>query len=378
MKTYQSLTLGAIMSLLLLAGCVTGQLVPTTSAPGQAVPETVPLGMDEIPPDALEVIGAYVARMRGVPAGKIEQVRFAPALANAIEQSNFHFGGFQLAAVRLFLYENDTADPYKIQLGALLTFMDPIGRRTAMAMYAVYGVSNGRLQVTHGAVEGIFPDRPQVELYLLRSADMPNPIPVNNAEFYRMVLAKALSPEQRARSFGRPQPYTLVAFAMDRLEPKAKLQLRVSDDPKGVKGYAGGVQEYNFAGWHVSVMNGIFTLDRRQPMFAKVVYTPGSGTSLFLRQPRLAALFDLRQTSSRKIEVRSRPPLTPKALKGRPLVRSIQQELNALGYQAGPADGLAGKKTRQAIRAFQKQAGVRVDGQPSVELLELLRQVRGR
>ncbi|HEB97489.1 MAG TPA: peptidoglycan-binding protein [Sedimenticola thiotaurini] len=377
MNRYLSLFFASLLGLLMLAACVPASLTESDEATRQ-MPEPVLLGLEDVPMDALMVITAYVERMRGVPAGQIEEARFEPGIAEAIEQPDFRFSGFRLAALNLFRYDVSTIDPYQIDLGASLLFMDPLGRRTVVALYTTYGEKEGRLLVSRGAVETIYPKVPAVELYLLRTKDMPNPIPVNHSEFYQLVLEKALSPAERAANFGRPQPYTVVAFGMDRLDPKAKLELRISDDPDGVKGYAGGMQEYNYVGWHAATLSGIFTLNRQQPMFAKVVYTPGTSTSLFKRQPRLAGRFDLRQTTRRVITTATRQPSKPQQPTGRSLVRSIQQELNALGYKAGPADGLAGKKTRQAIRAFQKQAGVRVDGQPSVELLELLRQVRGR
>lgn len=55
------------------------------------------------------------------------------------------------------------------------------------------------------------------------------------------------------------------------------------------------------------------------------------------------------------------------------LVREIQTELNALDYQAGPVDGLMGRKTRSAIRTFQKDNKMEVDGEPSTKVLLALR-----
>jgi localization factor PodJL len=40
-----------------------------------------------------------------------------------------------------------------------------------------------------------------------------------------------------------------------------------------------------------------------------------------------------------------------------------------LGYNPGPADGLMGSKTRNAIKAFQKDTNLPVDGQISDELM---------
>ena len=49
-------------------------------------------------------------------------------------------------------------------------------------------------------------------------------------------------------------------------------------------------------------------------------------------------------------------------------VRDIQTALNTRGYDAGPADGVAGPRTRAAIRAYQRDNGLTVDGQPTASL----------
>lgn len=56
-------------------------------------------------------------------------------------------------------------------------------------------------------------------------------------------------------------------------------------------------------------------------------------------------------------------------LKGKDLVREIQERLGELGYEPGPADGMMGAGTRQAIRTYQDQAGLTIDGEPSQTLL---------
>ncbi|WP_416898066.1 MAG: peptidoglycan-binding protein [Minwuia sp.] len=58
-------------------------------------------------------------------------------------------------------------------------------------------------------------------------------------------------------------------------------------------------------------------------------------------------------------------------------VRSIQQLLADRGYDPGPADGLMGTRTGNAIRAFQKDAGLKVDGQPTDTLLAQLKSSGG-
>lgn len=54
-------------------------------------------------------------------------------------------------------------------------------------------------------------------------------------------------------------------------------------------------------------------------------------------------------------------------------VRDIQAGLQRLGYDPGPADGRYGGKTEAAIRQYQQDAGIPVDGQPTPALLQNIR-----
>jgi peptidoglycan hydrolase-like protein with peptidoglycan-binding domain/surface antigen len=56
----------------------------------------------------------------------------------------------------------------------------------------------------------------------------------------------------------------------------------------------------------------------------------------------------------------------------RALVQRTQRLLNDLGYKAGPADGVAGPKTREAVRAYQRKSGLPADGKASAALLRRL------
>jgi peptidoglycan hydrolase-like protein with peptidoglycan-binding domain len=62
----------------------------------------------------------------------------------------------------------------------------------------------------------------------------------------------------------------------------------------------------------------------------------------------------------------------------RSYVVGIQQELKARGYDPGPIDGVAGRRTYDAIRRYQRSVGLAVDGQPSPALLNHLKFVGGR
>ncbi|MEB3329612.1 MAG: M15 family metallopeptidase [Candidatus Sericytochromatia bacterium] len=67
-----------------------------------------------------------------------------------------------------------------------------------------------------------------------------------------------------------------------------------------------------------------------------------------------------------RVEARPAPsagqgPLVREGLRGEP-VRALQARLRALGFDAGPRDGLFGPRTQAAVRAFQRARGLEVDG----------------
>lgn len=59
---------------------------------------------------------------------------------------------------------------------------------------------------------------------------------------------------------------------------------------------------------------------------------------------------------------------------GQQTVRDIQAQLQRLGLYAGRVDGLNGPQTRGAIRTFQQQRGLVVDGVASPQLLSYMTQ----
>jgi len=55
------------------------------------------------------------------------------------------------------------------------------------------------------------------------------------------------------------------------------------------------------------------------------------------------------------------------------MVRDIQAGLQRLGYDPGAADGRMGPRTSAAIRKYQQDNGMTVDGQPSQAVLDSIR-----
>lgn len=59
-----------------------------------------------------------------------------------------------------------------------------------------------------------------------------------------------------------------------------------------------------------------------------------------------------------------------------PQRREVQERLQRLGHYGGTIDGMFGTQTREAVRSFQLQRGLRPDGYANLALLEALRAAR--
>ncbi|MEC9340222.1 MAG: M48 family metalloprotease [Pseudomonadota bacterium] len=84
---------------------------------------------------------------------------------------------------------------------------------------------------------------------------------------------------------------------------------------------------------------------------------------------RYAGASDLNADFDQVLATLTAPPSGPQ---GDPLVRAVQAELAAKGYDPGPADGLMGNKTRQAIALYQSRNGLVADAVASQQLLSHL------
>ena len=61
-----------------------------------------------------------------------------------------------------------------------------------------------------------------------------------------------------------------------------------------------------------------------------------------------------------------------KQIRGDDELKSIQSMLNNLGYDAGPADGIMGSKTREAIKLYQQDHDLPVTGQLNSDSKKIL------
>ena len=127
----------------------------------------------------------------------------------------------------------------------------------------------------------------------------------------------------------------------------------------------------------------------RYGMATRMHGAPGARLRLAMTLPLLAAALVLALTAGTRAAPRVPyvvPPSSP-ASAARPVaateslppqmeaayLRGIQKELRAHGYDAGPVDGRMGPRTAAAIRRYQRDAGLPVDGVASKQLLDHLK-----
>lgn len=60
------------------------------------------------------------------------------------------------------------------------------------------------------------------------------------------------------------------------------------------------------------------------------------------------------------------------------LVADVQRELAQLGFYEGAVDGILGPRTDQAIRDFEQWQGLKISGEPTPMLLDVMRRARGK
>lgn len=82
-------------------------------------------------------------------------------------------------------------------------------------------------------------------------------------------------------------------------------------------------------------------------------------------------------TKNNSASTKRRTNYDPGAAARRDRMRAIQTSLNDLGYDAGPADGLSGPRTRSAIAAFQADMGMAPTGNLTEQQLVILYQQAG-
>ncbi|MDX2477210.1 MAG: peptidoglycan-binding domain-containing protein [Gammaproteobacteria bacterium] len=102
-----------------------------------------------------------------------------------------------------------------------------------------------------------------------------------------------------------------------------------------------------------------YVFNKSAIIFLFVVFSTALLSGCLVEEEKLETEVRLKPTSGQPVV----PEKIQTQIRGNDEVKSIQSVLNNLGYDAGPADGIMGSKTREAIKLYQQDHDLPVTGQ---------------
>ena len=119
----------------------------------------------------------------------------------------------------------------------------------------------------------------------------------------------------------------------------------------------------------VIIYNALYLQETRHAGVSSAGVTPVAVSAQELQQQAAAEAV----TEERPVAAPATTDLPPspiqEGLEDEDIVKAVQRELTARGYDAGPADGSLGEATRKAIAAYETDNGLTVTRSPTEDLL---------
>ena len=200
------------------------------------------------------------------------------------------------------------------------------------------------VEVTHVVIEPVKNLKPNVRLYII-PAQKTLVADLEQASFTRaleLVSKNARKLDGSIPGDSTPRDYLVAAFTMNRLIPGSQLDIVMDKHPGSLSGTK-SARVIDKRGWQIAVISDHFSCDNGQEKFFNIVFTqPGAS-------PQVTGVYSTHS-----------------------LCRRIQQALSRKGYNPGTVDGQPGMKTTHAVKTFQKDMGIAMDGKLTPSLLRLL------
>jgi hypothetical protein len=303
-------------------------------------------------PDATRVAQAIALSLTGGPDRSLKpQVRFATPNVSPKTDPVITRNRLRLVGVAITESEKQGPDQTGQRVRGMIAHSDAYSRFMYTHFKADYERAGDTIVIESTTVKAVEPGRPRVALFFVPANKVPRDIAKTRlyTTILEFAIKNAVDVQGTKKTDRTVKDYYVFAFFMERLAPDAKTGLLISDRPDGLSGHCKGITRFQQDGWHGASIPATFAVDNSPERFFKVLFQPGSYTPEKQRQPKLVGVFTTAST-----------------------VTLIQRALAQNGYDPGPADGLMGMRTRQAIRKFQQDHGLKVDGESSVALLAAL------
>ncbi len=249
----------------------------------------VPATADELPqppvpdtqvrlerPDIDAAILAAALTMRGINPGE-PSVTITPAARDALQSETFNYDSFSRPRYTLMRLVESKKVPGKVEVGAALSFLDAMMRRTTISllMSCEWADEGKRIIISQASIQQIVPAQPKTLLLIIPARRVPKDVLTINshASLLSWLIDNRATSEELMN--GSADECYLFALVYDRLAPGDKLSMCVSNSSTGTGCDSGNAVDIDcYQGWHVAVMQGRFDWKGDQPFYIKVIYTP--------------------------------------------------------------------------------------------------------
>jgi hypothetical protein len=272
--------------------------------PAARYPLPAPLATTQtnMPLDAVRVAAAIIDRLSG-GTGLAAGVLFSDEAGAKVDASRSALPGLDWRDSKLLQYAPVEYTPRVAPQGRVaagqLEFADELDRRATILFSVEYSLADEPIAVLNIEIAPIFALDPDVALFLVDAADVPDAaglVAASHADLLRLALDKGVrwrsSPAEGTRD------WMIFAFLMERVSPSSRLRLGVTDQPQTAALYDATARVLDDGGWRVAVMPGRFSLFDAG-LWARAEFAPGAETGPEDRRLRTIGLFPLSVTTAR-------------------------------------------------------------------------------
>jgi hypothetical protein len=279
------------LATLLIIGCA----VPRW---GLDLPEPIATSKEQMPSDTAMVAMAIQERMTKTGQGQVQNVRFAGDTAAGLVQKWLTEEGLIFTGTQLYLHQEQAGDPLAKTVSGRLDFEGPLGRRASAIYLTQYRLSGNDIVVEEIRVVPIYATSPEPIMLVVPAEALPEE-PVAYPDTYtgllQLVGEHAVNLAEAESIPLERREYVIFVFLLDRISPSSKLEVKISDEKNGIRGYTKSTRYIDFNGWRVALLSGQFILFYNRgtnPLYVKAVFSPGREVGA-IRIPQLVGLYCL-------------------------------------------------------------------------------------
>ena len=279
------------ITLLLIIGCA--------AIEGVKAPEPIATSLEQMPNDASMMARAIQERMTMTGQEQVQNVRFTGETGATLSQTWSFMKGFVHTDAQLYEYQAAADTPSAKTASGRLDFEGPLGRRASALYHTSYRLSGINLVVEEARVEPIYSNFPEPMMFVIHAEELPKETgayPGTYTGLLHFASEHAVNPSKPESISLEKEEYVIFVFLLDRISPSSKLEIKVSDEKNGIRGYTKSTKYIDFNGWRVALLYGRFIMfDNRgtQPLYVKAVFIPGREVAALSRSPKLVGLFYL-------------------------------------------------------------------------------------